>query len=147
MSIISVETLATAQEVLAKLVGGENFNELGSVYNVDPELRARAGYVGMMERGTGLPAPIEEAAFTLEAGKYSQVIKGTLFHILYIHDKRPAEVHQFNDVKEDIKTTLRDVQVQRYIDEYLNELYTRELPKFDIKANLFNVGEDEAPSG
>ncbi len=147
MSIISVETLETAKEVLAKLDAGENFNELASVYNVDPELRARAGYVGRMEKGAGLPAPIEEAAFALERDQHSQVIKGTLFHIIYVHDKRPAEVHPFDEVKGDIKATLRDLQVQRYIDDYLNELYTRELPRFTIKANLFNVGEDETPSG
>jgi foldase protein PrsA len=147
MSIISVETLETAKEVLAKLDKGENFNELASVYNSDPELRARAGYVGVMERGAGLPAPIEEAAFALSPDKYSQVIKGTLFHVLYVHDKRPAELHEFAEVKDEIKATLRDMLVQNYIDEYLNELYTRELPKFDIRANLFNVGEGETPTG
>jgi len=50
-------------------------------------------------------------------------------------------------VKDEIKATLRDMLVQNYIDEYLNELYTRELPKFDIRANLFNVGEGETPTG
>jgi parvulin-like peptidyl-prolyl isomerase len=100
-----------------------------------------------MERGAGLPAPIEEAAFALSPDKYSQVIKGTLFHVLYVHDKRPAELHEFAEVKDEIKATLRDMLVQNYIDEYLNELYTRELPKFDIRANLFNVGEGETPTG
>ncbi len=142
MSIISVETLETANEVLRKLESGENFSELASVYNADPELRDRQGYVGMIEKGQGLPPPIEEAAFALESEKYSQIIKGTLFHIVYVHNKKPAEKYAFNDVKEDIKRQLKEQEVRRYIDEYLNELYNRELQKFEIKANLFKVGEE-----
>jgi len=142
MSIISVDTLETANEVIAKIESGEDFNDLASIYNVDSELRSRAGYVGMMERGQGLPPPIEEAAFALDIGQHSQVIKGTLFHVLYIHNKKPAEKFPFEDVKEEIKLLLRNQQVQRYVDEYLENLYTRELPRFEIKAKLFKVGED-----
>ena len=142
MSIISVDTLATANEVIAKIDAGEDFNDLASIYNVDSELRSRAGYVGMMERGQGLPPPIEEAAFALNIGQHSQVIKGTLFHVLYIHNKKPAEKFPFEDVKEEIRLLLRNQQVQRYVDEYLEDLYTRELPRFEIKAKLFKVGED-----
>ncbi len=142
MSIISVDTLETANEVLAKLDAGEDFNELASIYNVDSELRARAGYVGMMERGQGLPPPIEEAAFALKPGEHSQVIKGTLFHVLYVHNKKPAEKFPFGDVKKDIKVMLRNQEVQRYVDEYLNDLYARELQRFEIKAKLFKVGEE-----
>ncbi|MCD6283097.1 peptidyl-prolyl cis-trans isomerase [bacterium] len=142
MSIISVDTLETANEVLAKLDSGEDFNDLASIYNVDSELRSRAGYVGMMERGQGLPPPIEDAAFALEPGQHSQVIKGTLFHVLYVHDKKPAEKFPFEDVKEDIKLLLKNQHVQRYVDAYLEDLYKRELPRFEIKAKLFKVGED-----
>lgn len=141
MSIISVETMDNAKEVLKKLGEGEDFNELASVYNVDSDLRGRAGYVGMMEKGTGLPAPIEDAAFSMEKNKYSQVIKGSLFHIIYIHDIKPKENHPFAEVKDDIKTMLKNDLVQKYIDEHLNELYTRELQKFDIKAQLFKPEE------
>jgi len=142
MSIISVDTLETANEVLAKLDSGEDFNDLASIYNVDSELRSRAGYVGMMERGQGLPPPIEDAAFALEPGQHSQVIKGTLFHVLYVHDRKPAEKFPFEDVKEDIKLLLKNQHVQRYVDAYLEDLYKRELPRFEIKAKLFKVGED-----
>jgi len=142
MSIISVDTLASANEVIAKIESGEDFNDLASIYNVDSELRGRAGYVGMMERGQGLPPPIEEAAFALDIGQHSQVIKGTLFHVLYIHNKKPKESFPFDDVKEEIKLLLRNQEVQRYVDDYLEALYTRELPRFEIKAKLFKVGED-----
>ncbi len=142
MSIISVDTLETANEVIAKIESGEDFNDLASIYNVDSELRSRAGYVGMMERGQGLPPPIEDAAFALETGQHSQVVKGTLFHVLYIHNKKPKESFPFEDVKEDIKLLLRNQEVQRYVDEYLEDLYTRELPRFEIKAKLFKVGEE-----
>ncbi len=141
MSVISVDSLETANEVIKKLDSGEDFNELAGVYNVDPDLRRRSGYVGMMEKGKGLPAPIEEAAFSLGKDQRSKVIKGSLFHIVYVHDKKPKEDHPFSEVSAEIKQMLKDDLVQKYIDEYLNELYTRELQKFDIKAQLFKPEE------
>jgi foldase protein PrsA len=147
MSIISVDSLETANEVLKKLDAGADFNELAGVYNTDPQLKGRNGYVGMMEKGKGLPAPIEEAAFVLEPGKYSQVIKGTMFHIIYVHDKKPKENHPYEEVANDIKQMLKDDIVQRYIDEYLNTLYSQELDKFEIKAELFKPEEAATPAG
>lgn len=141
MSIISVDSLETANEIIKKLGGGADFNELAGEYNVDADLKARAGYVGVMEKGKGLPQPIEDAAFALEKNKYSQVIKGTLFHIVFVHDKKPKENHPFTEVSADIKEMLKDDIVQKYIDEYLSELYARELEKFDIKAQLFKPEE------
>lgn len=141
MSIISVGTLETANEIIKKLDGGADFNELAEEYNVDPDLKARAGYVGVMEKGKGLPQPIEDAAFALEKNQHSQVIKGTLFHIVFVHDKKPKENHPFAEVSADIKEMLKDDIVQKYIDQYLNELYARELEKFEIKAQLFKSEE------
>ncbi len=141
MSIISVDSLETANEIIKKIDGGEDFNELAGVYNVDTELRDRAGYVGMMEKGKGLPQPIEDAAFALQKNQHSQVIKGTLFHIVFVHDKKAKENHPFAEVSADIKEMLKDDIVQQYIDEYLNELYAKELQKFDIKAQLFKPEE------
>jgi parvulin-like peptidyl-prolyl isomerase len=146
MSIISVDSLETANEVLKKLDGGADFNELAGIHNVDPELKSRNGYVGMMEKGKGLPAPIEEAVFALAAGKYSQVIKGTMFHIVFVHDKKPAENHPYDEVAADIKQMLKDDLVQQYIDEYLNTLYSTELDKFDIKADLFKAEDTTKPA-
>jgi foldase protein PrsA len=141
MSIISVDSLETANEIIKKLDGGADFNELAAEYNVDPELKARSGYVGVMEKGKGLPQPIEDAAFALEKNQHSQVIKGTLFHIVFVHDKKPKENHPFTEVSADIKQMLKDDIVQKYIDEYLNDLYSKELQKFDIKAQLFKPEE------
>ncbi len=142
MSIISVDTEERAKEVLGRLEKGEDFNQLASIYNDDEELRARGGYVGIIGKGRGLPAPLELVAFSLEEGKYSQIIRGSLFHIVFVHKKLPAENHTLEEVKEDIREYLLGELVNEHIAEYLNELYKRELPRFEIKAKLFKVGEE-----
>jgi len=145
ISIISVETEDKAKEVLARLNKGEDFNQLASIYNVDEDLRARGGYVGIIPKGGGLPEPIENVAFSLAPGTYSQIIRGSLFHIIMVHKKLPAENHTLDEVREDIKRFLVEQQADQYINEHLQELYKRELPRFVITAKLFKVGEEETP--
>ncbi len=142
LSIISVESEGKAKEVLARLEKGEDFNELASIYNEDEELRARGGYVGIIPKGGNLPEPLEQVAFSLDVGKYSQIIRGSLFHIIFVHERLPEEMNTLAQVKEKIRQYLLETSVNEYIAEYLNELYKKELPRFDIKAKLFKVGED-----
>ena len=143
LSIISVETEDKAKEVLSRLNKGEDFNQLASIYNVDEELRARGGYVGIIPKGGGLPQPIEDVAFSLTPGSYSQIIRGSLFHIIMVHKKLPAENRSLEDVREDIKRFLVEQKANEFINEHLQQLYKRELPRFVITAKLFKVGEEE----
>jgi len=147
LSIISVEDEKTAQEVMARLEKGEDFNQLAAIYNADEELRANSGYVGVIGKGMGLPEPLEKVAFSLEPGNHSGIIRGTLFHVIFVHNRFPAKNYEFADVKEDIKKFLEEQEVDRYISEHLNKLYQEQLPKFEIKAELFKAGEDKVPKG
>lgn len=147
LSIISVEDEKTAKEVLGRLDKGEDFNQLAAIYNTDEELRTNSGYVGVIGKGMGLPEPIEKMAFAVEPGKHSDIIRGTLFHIIFVHNRFPAKNYEFADVKEDIKQFLREQEVEHYITEHINKLYQEQLPKFEIKAELFKAGEAEVSKG
>ncbi len=67
-----------------RLVAGENFDAL--TLQIDPTTR---GDIGWFPRGYLTEKPIEEAAFALEVGKYSAVIKSQVgFHILKVIERQ-----------------------------------------------------------
>ena len=74
-----------AQDFLAQLQGGADFNELA--FKADPLTR---GDLGWVPRGYLLNAQIEEAAFGLEVGQHSDVIATDVgFHIIKVLARDP----------------------------------------------------------
>lgn len=75
-----------AQNVLNQLQSGSEFDELAALY--DPLTR---GDLGWFPRGYIYEKVIEEAAFSLEPGTYSQVLQsGVGFHIVKVIEREPA---------------------------------------------------------
>jgi len=80
---ILVYDAAKADEALAKLNAGTDFAELAATY--DPLAK---GDLGWLPRGYLLDPLLEQAAFSLEPGKYSQVIQTpTGYHILQVIER------------------------------------------------------------
>ena len=74
-----------AQNFLAQLNGGADFDELA--FKADPRTR---GDLGWVPRGYLLNAQIEEAAFSLEVGQFSDVIATEVgFHIVKVLARDP----------------------------------------------------------
>ena len=74
-----------AQDYLAQLRGGADFNELA--FKADPVTR---GDLGWVPRGYLLNAQIEEAAFGLEVDQFSDVIATDVgFHIVKVLERDP----------------------------------------------------------
>jgi parvulin-like peptidyl-prolyl isomerase len=74
-----------AQDYLAQLKGGADFNELA--FKADPVTR---GDLGWVPRGYLLNAQIEEAAFGLGVGQFSDVIATEVgFHIVKVLERDP----------------------------------------------------------
>ncbi|MBI1855132.1 MAG: peptidylprolyl isomerase [Chloroflexi bacterium] len=72
-----------AQTVFAQLKGGADFNELALKY--DPNTR---GDLGWFPKGFLLDSKIETAAFSLQAGQFSEVIQtDTGFHIIKVLER------------------------------------------------------------
>lgn len=73
----------TAREVAGQLAAGADFTELATLY--DPITR---GELGWFPRGYLLEPKLEEAAFALQAGQYSEVIASEVgFHILFVVER------------------------------------------------------------
>ncbi len=75
-----------AQKALGYLKAGTDFNDLAAQY--DPVTK---GELGWFPRGYLPEAVIEEAAFALQAGQYSDVIQTQAgYHILFVVERDPA---------------------------------------------------------
>ena len=80
---IFVTEKADAEEVLNDLNAGYDFETLADLYDI-----VTGGELGWFPRNYLTQTEVEEAAFQLEPGHYSQIIESSLgFHILYILEK------------------------------------------------------------
>ena len=78
---ILVEKLSVAQEIKAKLSGGESFSKLAQQYSIDVS-KKRGGDLGLFGRGV-MVKEFEKAAFALEKGQVSDIVKTQFgYHII-----------------------------------------------------------------
>lgn len=90
---------ARAQEVLGRLEAGEDFATLAAEVSDDLLTKNEGGSLGTFPRGEVNPA-LEEAAFALEAGERSGVVRSeTAFHVIEVEEKLPAGLRTYDDVK------------------------------------------------
>lgn len=75
-----INNLEEAQQVLRQLQGGESFTTFLAIY--DP---FRLGEMGWFPRGYLLIAEMEDVAFTLQPGQYSDIVETSLgYHIIEV---------------------------------------------------------------
>ena len=141
LSIISVDNRPQAEAVLERLKKGENFNDVAGEVNMDTEMRAARGEIGPYRKGDGLPQPIEDAAFQLAPNQYSDIIKGQNYHIVFVQQRLPEVSPGFDDVKEELQIDLREARIDPFYIDAINKLMERELPRFNIQAELFRPEE------
>ncbi|MEP6895221.1 MAG: peptidyl-prolyl cis-trans isomerase [Chloroflexota bacterium] len=97
-----------AQEFLAELNGGADFNDLA--FKADPLTR---GDLGWVPRGYLLNTQIEDAAFGLEEGQHSDVIASDVgFHIVRILGRDPNR-----PLSPDALLALQELALKKWIDE------------------------------
>lgn len=98
----------TAQSFLLQLNGGADFDELA--LRADPLTR---GDLGWVPRGYLLDPQIEEAAFRLEAGQYSDVIETQVgFHIVKVLERDPNR-----PLSPDAYLALQERTLKRWVEE------------------------------
>jgi len=89
---ILLSTRERAEEVLARLQGGEDFAFMAKEYSEDVSSRERGGDVGFFPRGV-MPPEVEDAAFALEVGETSELVQSQFgFHILQVLEKEEREI-------------------------------------------------------
>ncbi|HLU22837.1 MAG TPA: peptidylprolyl isomerase [Bacillaceae bacterium] len=120
-SHILVEDEETAKEVKEKVDAGEDFAELAKEYSTDPGSKDNGGDLGYFGKGK-MVKEFEEAAFALEVDGVSDIVKSENgYHIIKVTGKKEAKEAVFEDVKEEIKETLFNKELQTEYPTWLNE--------------------------
>ena len=89
---ILLPTKERAEEVLARLQGGEDFAFLAREYSEDISSREGGGDMGFFPRGV-MPPEVEDGAFSLDVGEISEIIESPFgFHILQVLEKEEREI-------------------------------------------------------
>ncbi len=88
---ILVDSLATAQALLAQIQAGADFGQLAQQASLDTLTKANGGDLGWFPRGTLPSKELEDAAFSLQPGQVSNVIQSAFgYHILQVLERDPA---------------------------------------------------------
>jgi foldase protein PrsA len=107
-----------AEDILAKVKAGEDFAKLAKENSDDPGSAKDGGDLGaFFGRGVMVPE-FEDAAFSLEKGKISDLVESQYgYHIIKVIDKI-NEINPFPEVKDQIKKNIE----QEKFNEHINEL-------------------------
>ncbi|MFP4661541.1 MAG: peptidyl-prolyl cis-trans isomerase [Halanaerobiales bacterium] len=126
VSHILVETEEKAEEILAALNEGADFAELAQENSIDQRSAVNGGNMGWVPNDvTGLDENFKNAAFALEVGEISDIVKSGEdygYHIIKVTDKREDGTSSFEEVKESIKSTLMNQKERQAMEAYIERL-------------------------
>lgn len=88
---ILVDSVDLANSLLTQLQTGADFTSLAQQYSQDTLTRDGGGDLGWFPRGVLISKEVEDAAFALQAGQYSNVVQSAFgFHIVQVIETDPA---------------------------------------------------------
>jgi foldase protein PrsA len=125
---ILAKTEAEANELVAKVKGGADFQNLAREKSLAASGKAAGGDYGFVSRGM-LPPEIDDVAFSLKSGEIKVIAGPRGWHILQVVEKRPSQTATFDDVKEDLREMLLAEKLKDASAPFLVELRR----KADIK--------------
>ena len=113
---------AKAEEALKQVKAGGNFAELAAKYSDDPGSKGSGGELGVFTRGKMVP-PFEKAAFALEAGQTSDLVKTDFgYHIINVEQHDKPHMKSLAEVKSEIVPVLEQQKVGAAEQNFANQL-------------------------
>ena len=135
---ILLETEGQAGMVAEEAKRESDFGRLAESLSKDQATRDNGGDLGWIEQGTADPA-IEQAAFSLEPGRVSGVVKASDgYHVLKILERREAYTPPFSEVKDSAINTLLNRKKEEKFSDWLRTVYANA----DVRMNVGIGGWD-----
>ena len=132
---ILVADLGKANEVLAKLKAGGNWDALAKQYSTDPGSKDKGGELGYFGPGQMTPQ-FQDAAFKAKVGQIVGPIKSPFgYHIIQVEDKKPALKATLASTQQQIRDTLTQQQEQSLYGPLIAQL--RSAAKVDVYDDRF----------
>lgn len=111
-----------AQDLLAKVKAGADFGELAKKFSEDESNKAKGGDLGFFGRNAMVPE-FEQAAFALEPGQVSDVVKTPYgFHIIKLTEKQAGTQKSINDVRPQIEDQIKWERAQQQAERVAEEI-------------------------
>lgn len=133
VSHILFDDQAKAEKVLAEIKAGADFAEMAKKHSTGPtaDKGGNLGYVSANERG--LDQTFRDAAMKLEVGEITNEPVKTQFgfHLIKVTDYREAGVRDFEEVKAQIESNLKNKKKSQAFQDFVENL--REKAEIDIK--------------
>ncbi len=137
---ILVKSEKEAKKLMAQWKKGASFAELASKHSVCPS-KDKGGDLEWMPRGQ-LVKELEDVAFSMDQGTVSGPVKTKFgYHIVLLEDKKPAQVHSFESVKDYVTEQLKFRKQQ---DQYLT-LSENLKKKMNVQVKAFAAPEPGKP--
>lgn len=120
-SHILLTTKKEADEVIQKLTAGANFENLAKEYSIGPSSND-GGNLGWFDKNAMVPE-FSEVAFALKKGSFTKQAVKTQFgwHVILLSDKVVDTPALFEDVKEQVKDTVMQNEVEAYLSNIINK--------------------------
>jgi parvulin-like peptidyl-prolyl isomerase len=110
---------AEAEKVRSEIQNGADFDTEAGKYSDDASTRESGGELGPVTRGQMVPA-FEEAVFSLSKGELSQPIRTQYgYHLIEVTDITPEQQLSYDEVKENITSTLLELKQTQTWQEWL----------------------------
>jgi len=127
---ILVSSQEEGERVLGLLRQGEDFEAVARKYSLSPDAE-EGGDLGFFSRGE-MPAEFDAVVFSLTPGRLSDLTQSSYgYHLFKVEEKRKAVRLPLNEVKEDIRQTLRTQKEERAYQQWLHELRGRAVIEVD----------------
>lgn len=122
--VIQTDSAEDAAEVVFQLQGGGDFVTLLDLYSTDPNKATTRGDIGWFTRGMLTVPELEDAAFALPTGAFSDVISVTTgittYYVVLVTDRDPARpytaVQQQRLINEVATAWLEETRAQAVVD-------------------------------
>lgn len=125
---ILVATQKDADDVVAAVKGGADFQQLARDKSLAPTGKINGGDYGFVSKGM-LPPDIEQVAFSLQPKELKVIPSDKGFHVLQALERRPAKPAQFAKVKDDLREMMLQEKIKAALPDYVKQLRA----KADIK--------------